>query len=71
MNSKENLAALVKAVEDDSSAVRMAAMASLSRLGGADVKTLDAALERWNDKVEYKNSNQELKRLIERSRNEG
>ena len=71
MDSKDNVPALVKAVEDESAAVRMAAMASLSRLGGADAKALDAALNRWNDKVEYKNSNQELKRLIERSRNEG
>jgi HEAT repeat protein len=71
LGAKENLADLIKAVEDESSAVRMAAMASVSRLGGADIKVLDAALERWGKKVEYKNSNQELKRLIARSRNEG
>ncbi|MBT6179111.1 MAG: HEAT repeat domain-containing protein [Deltaproteobacteria bacterium] len=71
LGSKESIASLMKAVEDESSAVRMAAMASVSRLGGADLKVLNAALERWGKKVEYKNSNQELKRLIERSRNQG
>lgn len=71
LGSKESMAGLMKAVEDESSAVRMAAMASVSRLGGADIKVLDAALERWSKKIEYKNSNQELKRLIARSRNEG
>lgn len=70
LNSKENMSVLVKAVEDESSAVRMAAMVSVSRLGGADAKVLDAALERWDQKVEYKNSNQELKRLIARARND-
>ncbi len=46
----------------------MAAMASLSRLGGADAGALQSIYDKWNKKIEYKNSNEELKRLIARAR---
>ncbi|MEC9464865.1 MAG: HEAT repeat domain-containing protein [Myxococcota bacterium] len=68
LGSKESIAQLTTLAEDDSASVRMAAMASLSRLGGADAAALQAIYDKWNKKIEYKNSNQELKRLIARSR---
>ncbi len=68
LGAKDSIAKLTELAEDDSASVRMAAMASLSRLGGASADALQAIYDKWNKKIEYKNSNEELKRLIARAR---
>ncbi|HET6346928.1 MAG TPA: hypothetical protein VFH51_18480, partial [Myxococcota bacterium] len=60
--------ALLAATEDDAPEVRMAAVLSLQRLGGADPKALQKTYDAWNSKVEYAAVNQELKWLIARSK---
>ena len=57
---------LLKAAEDEDSKVRTAAILSLSRIGGAKVEALQAIHSRWAQKIDYKDSNQALKRLIAR-----
>ena len=59
-------AELIKAAEDDDSKVRNAAVSALGNLGKADVAALEKIHETWAKKIEYKDSNQNLKRLIAR-----
>ena len=68
MNSKQSLQALLKAAEDRQQSVRMAALLSIDKVGGAPTAKLQAILDRWAKKIEYRNSNQELKRLLARLR---
>ena len=55
---------LLKAAEDDDAQVRIAAINALSHIGGADVTKLQAIHDAWAKKIEYKDANQNLKRLI-------
>ncbi len=59
---------LLKAAEDDDPEVRMAAVLSLGRVGGADTKQLKEILDRWKSKLEYRVVNDELSRLIARTK---
>ncbi|MEE2961506.1 MAG: HEAT repeat domain-containing protein [Myxococcota bacterium] len=68
MNSRKSVQALLKAAEDQQQSVRMAALASIDRVGGAPAAELQEILDRWSKKIEYRNSNQELKRLLARLR---
>jgi HEAT repeat protein len=61
---------LIAALDDDDGGVRMAAVMSLSRIGGADVEELQAVHSRYASKLEWAGINQELGRLIARLRSE-
>lgn len=60
--------ALMKALEDETAEVRMGAVLSLHRLGGADPVALQRIYETWSNKVEFAAVNQEVKWLLARSK---
>ena len=66
------MADLMKAAEDDRADVRLAAVASLGRLGGGlDAAALQGIFDRWKDKIAYKDANATLQRLIARVQSAG
>lgn len=65
---KDAQADLLKAAEDESPEVRMAAVLSLQRLNGSDPVALQKIYDAWQTKTEYAAANQELKCLIARSK---
>ena len=64
--TKNAEAALLKAAEDDSAKVRNAAVHALGNLGKTDIALLKKIHKTWAKKIEYRDSNQNLKRLIAR-----
>ena len=66
--AKEAKDDLIKAAADDNAEVRMAAVLSLGRLGGGDPKQLEGIYEQSKNREEYVGVNQELQRLIARSK---
>lgn len=67
LGAEDALDALYKAAEDEEASVRMATLASLDRLGSkADPNRLQDILEKWEDKIAYKDPNAMLRRLIGR-----
>lgn len=68
LGAKDATPELLRAAADSNVEVRMAAVLSLMRLGGADTHALESIYEDSKDKVEYSGVNQELMRLIARSR---
>ncbi len=65
--SKDAQADLVKLIEDDEATVRLAAIWSLSAMDdGLDADALQKLYDTWYEKVDYKNPNANLRRLIAR-----
>lgn len=57
---------LLTAAEDEDSNVRNAAVTALGNIGKADVAALQEIHDSWAKKIEYRDANQNLKRLIAR-----
>jgi HEAT repeat protein len=70
LGAKTSIEGLIGAAEDKDSGVRMAAIASIAKLGGANTETLSKIAETWSGKIEFAESTQELKRLIARLESE-
>lgn len=67
----QNVAAiLLKAAEDESALVRLGALSALGRLGSAGVTRVQLVTmyDTWKQKLEYAAANQELRRLIAKTR---
>lgn len=68
LGAKRAEAELLRSAIDPDAEVRMAAVLSLSRLGGSDPRQLEVIYDEWKNKHEYSGVNQELLRLIARSK---
>jgi HEAT repeat protein len=64
LGGKDARGDLLAALEDDSAVVRMAAVLSLGRIGGADPAKLEEIHDKYAKKLDYAGVNLELKRLI-------
>jgi len=60
----DSVDALLTTAEDDVTSVRIASVNALSRIGRVDISKLESIHNTWAKKIEYKDANQSLKRLI-------